>query len=204
MKKNKNKKKYVILTLREDYIAKRKERRDAVDQKIISWILKLNLIPILISNKSDLKFIKLINPVGLILSGGNDINPKSNRFKTEKKLINWAKKNKKPLLGICHGLQMIAYLNGSKMKKVKGHVNTKHKLISISKEIKFPRKVNSFHNLTLANCPKNFFVTAYSPEYFIEAIKHSFLKWEGWMWHPERDKKFNKLLIKRARKLFTE
>ena len=28
MKKNKNKKKYVILTLREDYIAKRKERRD--------------------------------------------------------------------------------------------------------------------------------------------------------------------------------
>ena len=41
MKKNKNKKRYVILTLREDYIAERKERRDAVDQKIISWILKL-------------------------------------------------------------------------------------------------------------------------------------------------------------------
>ena len=36
----------------------------------------------------------------------------------------------------------------------------------------------------------------------IEAIRHKKYNWEGWMWHPERDKKFNLKLVRRAKKIF--
>ena len=66
----------------------------------------------------------------------------------------------------------------------------------------FPKKVTCFHNFVLANCPKNFEVIARSKDNLIEAIKHKTQKCEAWMWHPERETRFNPNLIKRAKNLF--
>ena len=37
-------------------------------------------------------YFRYLKPLGVILSGGNDIDELSDRFKIEKKLILWAKK----------------------------------------------------------------------------------------------------------------
>ena len=39
----------------------------------------------------------------------------------------------------------------------------------------------------------DFNIIAKSSDGEIEGIKHSSLPWEGWMWHPERDKEINKI-----------
>ncbi len=194
-------KKFVLLSLREDWSKKRKEINYSVDHKLILWIEKVGLSPILISNLSSVNFNKF-NAVGVILSGGGGIDPKSSRYKTEKKLVNWAKLKKKPILGICHGLQFLAYLDGAKFRKISGHVRKRHKIISVKKDYIFPKIVNSYHNYSISTCPKNYEVTAYSNDRVIEGLRHKKLNWEGWMWHPERDKNFNLNLITKARKLF--
>ena len=50
---------------------------------------------------------------------------------------------------------------------------------------------------------RNFEIIAYSEDNQIEAIRHKKYNWLGWMWHPERDKKFNKKLIQIAKKMFS-
>ena len=62
--------------------------------------------------------------------------------------------------------------------------------------------VNSYHNYSLKNCPKNFKVIYKSKDNCIESIRSFDLKKEGWMWHPERYKKFKLSDIKSFKKLF--
>ena len=39
--------------------------------------------------------------------------------------------------------------------------------------------------------PKDFCARAHCEDASIDAIKHNDLPWEGWMWHPEREKSFD-------------
>ena len=69
--------KNIFLSMREDKITSRSEMRDSIDQKLILWVKKVGLNPILISNKNSLNLFKNLSPVGVILSGGNDIKKKN-------------------------------------------------------------------------------------------------------------------------------
>ena len=198
---NSKRKNFVFVSCREDYLEKRKEKRFSIDKKLLKWIKAINLNPILVTDIDQIYYFKYLKPLGVILSGGNDIDESNHRFKIEKKLILWAKKNKKPILGICHGLQMLAYMDKGKLKKIKNHVKSRHTIISKEKSF-YPKIVNSYHNFGLFKAPNNFTATAYAPDNSIEAIRHKKYNWEGWMWHPERDKKFNMKLIVRAKKIF--
>ena len=198
------KKNFIFVSCREDYLVKRKERRFSIDKRLLKWIKAINLNPILITDINQIFFFKNLEPLGVILSGGNNINKLSDRFKIEKKLILWAKKNKKPILGICHGLQMLAYLDKAKLKKINKHVRVKHSIIDMTKNNIYPKFVNSFHTYGLFTVPSNFLATACALDKSIEAIRHKKYNWEGWMWHPERDKKFNLKLIRRAKKIFKD
>jgi N5-(cytidine 5'-diphosphoramidyl)-L-glutamine hydrolase len=198
------KKNFIFVSCREDYLVKRKERRFSIDKRLLKWIKAINLNPILITDINQIFFFKNLEPLGVILSGGNNINKLSDRFKIEKKLILWAKKNKKPILGICHGLQMLAYLDKAKLKKINKHVRVKHSIIDMTKNNIYPKFVNSFHTYGLFKVPSNFLATACALDKSIEAIRHKKYNWEGWMWHPERDKKFNLKLIRRAKKIFKD
>ena len=139
-----------------------------------------------------------ISPNGIILSGGNNIGDEIKRDITEKILINFALKNKLPLLGICRGMQMIANFSGENIHPVKGHSRTRNQIKGC-----INREVNSFHDYSISKCPKHFEVLAYSLDGEIEAIKHKSLPWEGWMWHPEREDKFVDEDIDRIKKLFS-
>ena len=91
----------------------------------------------------------------------------------------------------------MAVWSGGELKKVEGHVRSQHQLSGT-----ISGRVNSFHNQALANCPPGFEVLARSEDGGIEAIGHKQLSWEGWMWHPEREKNFGIQDLDRVRRLF--
>ena len=92
---------------------------------------------------------------------------------------------------------MMAVWGGGALKRVANHVRTRHLL---SGEI--TSEVNSYHNMTLAECPLGFVVSARSEDGEIEAMRHNSLRFQGWMWHPEREAEFSVADVDRARALF--
>lgn len=196
-------KKTLAVTMRYDSFYNKKEIRNCIDFNLINWIYKLGFIPHVIPN--DLRYFKVLEEIkitGFILSGGNDLNVKKNRNKLETKILSLSKRKNIPVLGICHGMQLMNKFEGGKIKRVKNHVRKFHKLKNI--EAGYPAKVNSYHDFSIAKIGKNFKVISKACDDEIEAIKHNNYNWLGWMWHPERDQKFNKKLIRIAKKMFNK
>ena len=208
MKKNS----FIVVSQRIEYFKKNREFRDCLDQRLIKWLAGKNYISIPLPNnlikfkkhhcdyKAIKKWVDKINPKAFLLSGGDDIGKFKNRDLTEAYILNWAIKKKKPLLGICRGMQVISTAFGSKLIKCDNHIKTRHKIYFNKKKIK--KTVNSFHAFTIDKCPENFSILAKSSDGCIEAIQHNFLPIEGWMWHPEREKRFSKFDLKKLKKIF--
>lgn len=198
--------KKVLVSQRVDDYPDRNERRDALDQRLILWLMESKLLPVPVPNllifgrnrsESLIEWIREIGAEGVILSGGNDINNCVERDATESELLEFARKNNKPLLGICRGMQMMAVSSGVELIEISGHVRTTHQLNG-----EITGEANSYHNLALKECPVEYRVTATAKDGSIEAIAHNKLNWEGWMWHPEREEKFLERDKKRIKKMF--
>ena len=195
--------KKILITQRFEKIGTFKELRDNLDVRLTSLIFKLGYIPVLVPTNSIkvLKYIKQISPNGIILSGGGDPKKVDERYILEKKLLNFAYKNKMPLLGICRGAQRINIHFKGKLKKVKNHVKTKHFISgpSLTKN----QKVNSFHDFGFNNIMlgKNLKMLASSND-GVEYFKHINKLIYGIMWHPERNKKIKKFDREIIKKIF--
>ena len=212
--------KRIIVTQRIDYIDNYNETRESIDQALIELLIKCNFIPIPISNKlitynlsnthpekhQNLldEFLSSTRPNALILSGGNDIGEYTDRDETENFLLNWASKNKKPVLGICRGMQMINYWAGGKLSKVSNFVGKSHRLLPTVNSKNWPNKVKCYHNLAISKCPPDFEIKANYEDGIIAAIKHKVLPWEGWMWHPERQENSKEINSNRLKNLFNK
>ena len=138
----------------------------------------IDLISRLTSNESE-----------IMMMGGNNIGDFVERDNLEYELISASLNNQIPLIGICRGMQVINTYFGGSLKSIKNHVNVRH----IVSNINISFEVNSYHDFALAKCPNMYEVLAMSEDNCIEAIKHKKLSWEGWMWHPERDNKIDKI-----------
>ena len=92
---------------------------------------------------------------------------------------------------------MIGVWAGASLHPVQKHIKTRHKISG-----KIMGVVNSYHTFSLAQCPNEFEVIAYSEDKEIEAIRHRYLPWEGWMWHPERENFFLDRDINQIKSLF--
>jgi N5-(cytidine 5'-diphosphoramidyl)-L-glutamine hydrolase len=183
------------------------EKRDAIShdwpqllEKIESNII---FIPNKLTNIED--FLDDIGVNGLILSGGDNIGDDKQRDDTEIKILNFAIKNKIPLLGVCRGMQVInKFFSGSIEKNNNlSHVANSHyitlvnnNIISLLKKNSF--EVNSFHNniITNSNLGKNIEAFAITDkDKTIEGFFHKSLPIVGVMWHPERDFNHDNQLI---------
>ena len=201
---NKNKKGFIIVSLRPLHLKNVNELRDTIDQNLLKWIEKIEYVPLLLPNTHKLEnYInnKEIKISGFVIGGGQiDVN--SLRYKREKEILKYSILNKIPTLGICHGMQMMSFFEGGKLKKIKNHVRKRHKIICNTGSERYPIKVNSYHDYSIKNLPSNFDILCTCEKKSIEAIKHKKYKWLGWMWHPERDKIFDKKLISIAKNFF--
>jgi putative glutamine amidotransferase len=204
----------VGITQRVDISNTYNERRDSIDQKLVDWVMKAGFDPILIPNSLvDLSlpiesqtnlyhWLNLINVNAILLSGGNDIGTIPERDLTEKCILQWSEVRRKPVLGICRGMQMMGIYAGENLVNIDGHVKTQHKLKINKKDIgKLPNLVNSYHNQVLKNCPTSYRVLARSYDGNLEAMMHKDLPWEAWMWHPERETSFSKTDHERFKRL---
>lgn len=187
--------KTVAVSQRVDVYPDRKERRDAVDQRLITLLVLAGLVPVPIPNALCVqsldghwvrdtfdRWLARVRPRSVLLSGGNDIGAYEERDLTEGWLLDYAEQRYLPALGICRGMQMMGVRAGSTLRTVEGHVRVRHGLTG-----KIEGKVYSYHSQVLSDCPRHFSVLARSTDGEIEAIRHNDLPWEGWMWHPERE-----------------
>ena len=192
-------------------IDKHKKINFQIDQDLLNFLshLKVKILPVVLKkNKLDLNSVKSAD--GLILAGGGDISTKQKtkvnqlRDSYEKKLFNYFKKKNKPILGICRGFQLIADLYKIKLFKVRGHVRKSHRLIVKKNKYILCKNltVNSFHNYSLRNLPKNFLNISSTNDGSIEIASHKSKKILCLMFHPERSMKSKNLILKSIKKFF--
>ena len=155
---------------------------------------------------------------GLVISGGPDINPSMygaeldpdtldtypNQDRREIALIKASIDADLPVLGICRGMQMLNYWSGGKLNKVSNYVGKSHRILPTVNIKNWPRKVECYHKLAISKCPPDFDIKAIYEDGIIAAIKHKFLPWEGWMWHPEREENSIEINSNRLKNLFNK
>ncbi|MBN09300.1 MAG: hypothetical protein CMC79_02870, partial [Flavobacteriaceae bacterium] len=147
-----------------------RETRDVLDQGWQEFASSINIrlypIPNKINNVEE--YIYKLQLDGIIFSGGNNIGSQNkilfknktlikddvslSREKVEIKLLNWSIQNKKPVIGVCKGMQFInSYFDGKQgLINASKHVNKMHEVKFIDKEFieiyGESQIVNSYHN----------------------------------------------------------
>lgn len=133
---------------------------------------------------------------GFLIPGGDDIDPyyynepnlNSRKInytldEIDEAIVTYAYETKKPLLGICRGIQAInVFLGGSLYQNIKDHNDIIHPIVYDNKKY----LVNSYHHQSIKDLAKDFKILSKSHG-TIEAIKHNFLPILGIQWHPEID-----------------
>ena len=182
------------------------ERRDAFDQRWISFFEAVGVIAVPIPNQlTDLEvWFDALDLSGIVLTGGNDISEYGGdapeRDQLEIRLIELAKERNLPLIGVCRGLQLLYVHAGGGLEKIEGHV-TKEMKIQLEGEA---QTINSYHNWGVNGNVEDFEIIGRSEDGVIKAIKHTKQPIYGMMWHPERFDTFRKEDIQLFRKYFCE
>lgn len=200
--------KKIIYTQRVEIVESYGERRDCADVEIAKLIWECGFLPVPVNNIPDKiqVFLEQIKPDGMILTGGNDLSKYGGnapeRDETEKKMIEYSVKNDVPLYGFCRGMQMIADYFGAELAKVERHVAVRHQL-----EGNAPwngRTVNSFHNMAVKAAADDLIIEARSEDGVIEAVRVRDKRIYGTMWHPERERPYEKDDIQFIKHIFSK
>ena len=151
---------------------------------------------------------------GLILPGGGDIDPKlfgqlncGSRTidpaldRIQLAILRCFVKNKKPVLGICKGLQLInVYFGGTLIQDLPEDSRSIHTpaagdFVHATKAAKgtFPEQLygpnpvtNSAHHQAVSAVGDGLLIAQYTCDFVIEAMYHKSLPVLGVQWHPER------------------
>lgn len=180
--------KRAVVSQRVDGFPDRQEIRDGLDRRLTDLLLAVGCLAYPMPNRLGdrcLDWLTAVQPDLIILSGGNNLGDCQDRDATERALLTYALEQALPVLGLCRGMQMMADYAGTSLHPVTGHVGIRHDLFG-----KIHRKVNSYHTFSVDGCPHGYEVLAWGLDREIEAIRHRSLPWEGWMWHPERERPF--------------
>lgn len=196
-------------------VSARGEVRDCLDQNWTVWLQLLGFTPVPVPNhlKSVNAFLENVRPMGIILSGGNNLTlpvydgvepgvPMSDAYNsrdhTEKGMVEFALRVGLPLLGCCHGMQFLQAYFGGRLSPLKdtpvSHVAHDHE-VAITDERFQPLagqatvRVNSFHNYGIARAALAQSLVPFalsSADATVEGFAHRDAPILGIMWHPER------------------
>lgn len=177
------------------------ERRDCLDQRWYAFAESLGCMPVALPNISAKKAaacMDWIDPDAVVLSGGNtllvqektaqDTAPERDAF--EAALVAWAIANKRPVLGICRGMQFINHYFDGTTCTVSGHVGRRHRVRFCGDLADYePVDVNSFHawGLRPEHLGQQLAALALAEDGTVEALAHETHRIAGIMWHPERE-----------------
>ena len=180
-----------------------------------------NISSIIITNNDPDLLGTLTLCDGFLLPGGDDINPEyygeENKGlskeidysldELDRKVITYAIKHQKPLLGICRGIQSLAAFCGGSLYQdietagLKHEVKEKCHVVNTLYQHPFASKfnetfvTNSFHHQAVKKVPEGF-VVIFKHQDVIEGIIHQTLPILGIQWHPERlETKESKLIF---------
>ncbi len=172
-------------------IAVRKNDTDYfVHQSYIWWLKQYHCTFDIVTLESN-----LTDYDGFLIPGGNDID--SSYYQEEnyacqkvskemdqldQKIILFAIQNKKPLLGICRGIQSINVFLGGRLKQhILNHMDENHFILFQNHY----QLVNSFHHQSIKKLAPSLIVLAESVDHEIEIIRHESLPIYGVAFHPE-------------------
>jgi len=200
--------KYIAISQRVDINPDYGERRDALDQNWIKLIQYCGFIPLVIPNSLETvkSYVKDLPIYGVLLTGGNS--PVSHggdaieRDEVEAFLVKWSLNKKRPLLGVCRGMQSIQLAFDNKLEPVDGHIS-EYLTIFIESSI-YPKEfeTNSYHNLGSKHCKSPLLSWAKTDDGVVKAVKHEEAEIYGIMWHPERHFPFDPKDILLFKKIF--
>lgn len=183
--------KIILISQRRDEVAGREETRDALDVRWAKILFTLGFLPIPVCSElaGASNYLAQLQPDGILLSGGNDIGQALERDQLETQLLDYAKANNLPVLGVCRGMQMLNEYCGGTLVDIEGHIATRHLLEGDWATQQGYQQVNSYHNQAVIadTLAKSLVSIATTADGVIEALKHSTLPWLGIMWHPERE-----------------
>ncbi len=164
------------------------ERRDCLDQAWIKFLTACGLTPVVIPN--DVTAARVLcdtMPIkGVLLTGGNDLvafgGDAPERDRTENALIDFAREQSLPVMGVCRGMQMIQHRCGIALVPVADHV-TPRQIIFINRE---QVEVNSYHRFGAKETRPPLESWALAADGVVKAVRHTAERTIGIMWHPER------------------
>ena len=113
----------------------------------------------------------------LIVTGGDD-HPIRNHVDQELASLMFLRNL--PVIGICHGCQLLTQKLGGSVVPVDDHMDSYHEVVYHGE----PHLVNSYHTLRIERQPEGATVLARDPDGYVEAWIHE--RTAGIMWHPER------------------
>ena len=174
----------------------------------------------------ELAVAQMLECDGLLLPGGADVNPKlygqepsekcgkpnELRDTAEMKMLENFFETKKPIFGICRGVQLMnVFFEGTLYQDIKEKQTCKHSdflsknkgnhYVKITAGTKLSHHitekeilVNSLHHQAIHELGKDMLISAISEDGYVEAIEHSSHPYcMGVQWHPEHMSKRNKL-----------
>ena len=180
-----------------------------------------NVVMLTLKNPNPTEVFELCD--GFLVTGGSDIDPKwfgeENTGKSkdidldmdllDKQVVEYAVKSKKPMMGICRGIQSInAFMGGTlyqdigndhRNKKYDHEVHTiKNRLLDFDENI----IVNSYHHQAVKDVAPNMQAIAWHKDGTIEAIIHNELPIIATQWHPEKipNDKVSKYIFQRFKR----
>ncbi len=205
-----------------------------IEQDMARWLSRPGVMPVLIPDLDERGLNQFLSEMdGFVFQGGVDVSPSSYkeepiengrwpgdpyRDQYELKIMDYAFKNKKPVLAICRGMQLAnVYFGGTlyqdlktQVEDVLEHRNAElydkiHHSVMCTKDSllrkiygKEELRVNSVHHQGIKTLGKNLLIDAVSPtDKLVEAFhyKDSDNYMVGVQWHPEFSHTLGKDLV---------
>lgn len=184
----------VLVSQRRDVLMDRGESRDGLDDRWprLLWALGFTAVPVPNDRSIAAELMGLLQPAAVLLTGGNDVRRASpghvrERNESETLLLQGAKRQGLPALGVCRGFQMMNTYLGGGLAEHDGHVRVRHEWpVGVASTLGW---CNSFHELAISGdvLAKGFDAGLTCPDGTVEFAFCLELRWTGVMWHPERE-----------------